>query len=126
MTGQPRILFVDDEPSIVESFTFAARFAGVEVEGFTQPSEALARFRSEPGAFRALITDFTMADMGCIDFIALIRGIRPDMPVHICTGNAEHDIAEAVRGLSIGRILFKPFDFDELERFLREILGPMG
>lgn len=126
MTGQPRILFLDDEPSIVESFVFAARFAGVEAEGFTEPAEALARFRSEPRAFRALITDFTMADMGCVDFITRIRGIRPDMPVHICTGNAEHDIVEAVRGLAIGRILFKPFDFDELERFLREILGPIG
>jgi DNA-binding NtrC family response regulator len=64
--------------------------------------------------------------MGCVDFISRVRGIRPDMPVHICTGNAEHDIAEAVRGLPIGRILFKPFDFEELERFLRDILGPMG
>jgi DNA-binding NtrC family response regulator len=126
VTGSPRILFVDDEPAIVESFIFAARFAGVEAEGFTQPSEALARFRAEPGAFRAIITDFTMADMGCVDFIARVRAIRADMPVHICTGNAEHDIAEAVRGLAVGRILFKPFDFDELERFLRDILGLTG
>lgn len=125
MNDSPRILFLDDEAAIVETFAFAARFAGVEAEGFTRPAEALERLRNDPGAFRAIITDFTMADMSCAEFISRVRVIRPDMPVHLCTGNAEHDFVEAVRGLSIGRILFKPFDFDALEKFLRDILRPM-
>lgn len=121
-----RILFVDDEPDIVDVFALAARFAGFEAEGFSRPSLALDRFRSDPDSIAAVITDFTMAEMPCAEFIARLRQIRPDVPVHLCTGNAEHEIKEAARSLAVGKVIYKPFDFETLEAFLRDALRPGG
>jgi two-component system cell cycle sensor histidine kinase/response regulator CckA len=124
MSEMRRVLFLDDEAAIVEAFTIAAEFAGVQVEGFTRAAAALERFRSDPLSFRAVITDFTMADMACADFLSGIRGISPGIGVYLCTGNAEHEIEEAARNMSVAKVLYKPFDYLGLEAFLREILPP--
>jgi CheY-like chemotaxis protein len=119
MTAGSRILFVDDEPAIVEACVLAASLAGYEVEGFSRPGEALDRFRADPQGYRAILTDYTMADMSCGEFLARVRAIRRDIPVYLCTGNAEHEIQEAARALDVSGVLYKPFDFETLETFLR-------
>ncbi len=126
MTGGSRILFVDDEPAIVEACVLAASLAGYTVEGFSRPAEALERYRADPRGYRAILTDYTMAEMSCADFLARVRVIRPDIPIYLCTGNAEHEIQEAARALAVSGVLYKPFDFEALENFLRDNLPLEG
>lgn len=126
MTAGSRILFVDDEPAIVEACVLAASLAGYLVEGFSRPAEALERYRADPRGYRALLTDYTMAEMSCADFLARVRAIRSDIPIYLCTGNAEHEIQEAARALAVSGVLYKPFDFEALETFLRDNLPLEG
>lgn len=125
-SGLPRILFLDDEADIVDAFVVAAQLSGIEARGFVHPLRALECFRRESPTFRAVITDFTMPDMNCSDFVAALRDVRPDVPIHLCTGNAEHDILQAAERLGVRSILYKPFDVDALEAFLGAILGTAG
>src|SRR3954469_1998527 len=97
-----RMLFVDDEPAIPETPVLAAGIAGYLVEGCSRPIEALERFRADPEGYLAVLTDYTMAEMSCADFLARIRAIRSDVPVYLCTGNAEHEIRDAARALAVG------------------------
>jgi DNA-binding response OmpR family regulator len=126
MTTTSRIFFLDDEPAIVEACVLAAGIAGYAVEGCSRPADALKRFEADPFGYLAILTDYTMAEMTCADFLARIRAIRADVPVYLCTGNAEHEIREAARTLAVGRVLYKPFDFDTLAAFLRDVLPPRG
>lgn len=124
--GLLRVLFLDDEADIVDAFVVAAQMAGIEAKGFVDPHRALDCFRKEAATFRAVITDFTMQPMTCADFIGGLRAIRPDIDIHLCTGNAEHDIVRTAERLGVGAILYKPFDFETLEGFLGRIAGPEG
>ena len=124
--GLPRVLFLDDEADIVDAFVVAAQLSGIEARGFVNPLHALECFRKESTAFRAVITDYTRPQMNCSDFVAALRGVRPDIPIHLCTGNAEHEIQHAADRLGIRSILYKPFDFEALEAFLVAIMGSTG
>lgn len=125
-SGLPRVLFLDDEADIVDAFVVAAQLSGIEARGFVHPRSALECFRKESSSFRAVITDFTMPQMNCSDFVAALRGIRPDIPIHLCTGNAEHEILQVAERLGVRSILYKPFDFEALEAFLNAIMGSAG
>jgi DNA-binding NtrC family response regulator len=113
-----RILFVDDEPDIIAAFTLSLQMMGWETEGHSQPASALERFKADPRAFAFVITDFTLPQMACADFVSRLRAIRPEIPIHLCTGNAEHEIQEAASAMGVRHVLYKPFDFDGLERFI--------
>ena len=120
------VLFLDDESGIVETFMVAGEVAGFDILGFSKPDKALDRFRQEPRSFRAVITDYTMQEMSCADFIARIQEIRGDVPILLCTGNAEHEIQEVAGTLGVRSVLYKPFDYETLEAFLNAIPGARG
>lgn len=122
----PRVLFVDDEPDIVAAITLSLEMMAWEVAGFTSPGAALRRFEADPDAFDCVITDYTLPEMACAEFIARLRAIRPGLSIHLCTGNAEHEIQEAAAQLGVQHILYKPFDFQELDRFLSGLSGAEG
>jgi DNA-binding NtrC family response regulator len=125
--GAPgKVLFMDDEPDIVEAFGLALGMMGYQSLGFTDPGKALAAFEADRGGILAVITDFTMPQMPCAEFIRRLRIIRPDVPIHLCTGNAQHEIQEAATDLAIKSILYKPFDYQTLEAFIGRLKEPQS
>ncbi len=61
--GSERILFVDDEPAIIELAGYRLSAEGYEVESHTSSLAALEAFRDHPQAFDLVITDQTMPGM---------------------------------------------------------------
>lgn len=118
-----RVLFVDDETEIVAAFVLSLEILGWQGEGFTSPISALKSLAANPGGYDCVITDFTFPEMSCADFVAKARLLRPEIPIHLCTGNAVHEIQEAAAKLGITHVLYKPFDFGSLEKFLADISG---
>lgn len=116
-----RVLFVDDEAEIVSAFVLSLEILGCRGDGHTSPAAALKSLAADPGAYDCVITDFSFHEMTCAEFVAKARLLRPDIPIHLCTGNAVHEIQEAAGKLGIAHILYKPFDFGSLEKFLAEI-----
>ena len=62
-TGSERILFVDDEPSLVNMVRQILERLGYQIETRLNPIEALALFRSKPDQFDLVITDMAMPEM---------------------------------------------------------------
>ena len=85
-TGAERILFVDDEESLVEVGEEILAELGYEVMSQTSSAEALALLRDDPSRFDVVITDQTMPELTGLELAKEILAIRPDLPVILCTG----------------------------------------
>jgi len=121
-TGTERILFVDDEPTLVKVAGRILEGLGYEVETKINPIEALDLFRSGPDRFDLVITDMTMPKMTGQKLAKKILDIRPDMPIILCTGFSEK-ISEANIGeLDINAFVIKPFVTHNFALTIRKVL----
>ena len=100
-TGNERILFVDDEKSILYAGRNTLERLGYQVEVRQNPVEALELFRANPDQFDLVITDMTMPKMTGDRLVQKILKIRPDMPIIISTGFHENIDEEKARQIGI-------------------------
>jgi PAS domain S-box-containing protein len=121
-TGKERVLFVDDEESIVRMGTQRLERLGYKVESTTSPIEALDLFRSKPDQFDLVITDLTMPKFTGDKLVKEILNIRPDMPIIICTGFSKKMDRDKAREIGAAGYLEKPHEKRSLARMVRQIL----
>lgn len=95
---------------------------GYRVQAFTSSTEALARFRKNPGDFDLVITDLTMPSMTGIDLAGAILKIRPDMPIILCTGLAEQEVHDRAEAMGVRGFLSKPLSVRDLALTVRQVL----
>jgi len=86
--GYERVLFVDDEPGIVEVGQKALEYLGYEVVVRTSSLEALELFRAKADQFDLVITDMTMPNLTGDKLAQKLLQIRPGIPIILCTGLA--------------------------------------
>jgi PAS domain S-box-containing protein len=118
-----RILFVDDEHSIVFITSRMLRRLGYTVTGFTNPLEALAAFQSNPDQFDLVVTDMSMPYMDGPRLIGEIQKIRPELPIVMTTGYIRPEDVESAKRLGIEDLILKPNTINELSQALHEILA---
>ena len=119
--GHERILFVDDEPSIVEFNKQRLERLGYTVEIKTDPVAALALFVSNPDAFDLVMTDMTMPHMTGDALARRLLKIRPDIPIILCTGFSARMSEEKAMGSGIKKYIEKPIEMGNLARSIREV-----
>ncbi|GAB4222104.1 MAG: hypothetical protein Kow0062_17980 [Acidobacteriota bacterium] len=117
------VLVVDDEQPLVELMSTMLRSIGYRVEAFTDPGQALAAFRSDPGQWDLVITDQTMPGLTGDALATEMLSARPELPIVLCTGFSETIDEERARALGIGGFLMKPFTMEALVRQI-EALRP--
>ncbi len=123
-TGKERILVVDDEEPQLQSVTHMLEKLGYNVVAKTDSLEALDVFRAESGAFDLVITDQTMPKMTGEKLAKSILGIRPDIPIILCTGFSEIIDADEAKALGIREFVMKPFTVREMAEKIRKVLAP--
>jgi two-component system cell cycle sensor histidine kinase/response regulator CckA len=121
-TGNERILFVDDEDSMVELNQQRLERLGYGVTGVGDPMEALALFRSEPKSFDLIITDMTMPHLTGDKLAQEILKIRPDVPIILCTGYSDKISEENAREFGIRKYIEKPIEMETLAKAVRDVL----
>jgi PAS domain S-box-containing protein len=121
-SGRERILFVDDEPSLVEIGRDMLQHLGYEVVTFSSSIEALDAFRARPDRFDLVITDMTMPQMTGEHLAQALIETRPDLPVILCTGYTERITEEMASALGIKGFLLKPLSAHDLAKKIRDIL----
>ncbi|MBW2247936.1 MAG: response regulator [Deltaproteobacteria bacterium] len=121
-TGKERMLFVDDEESIVKMGRQRLERLGYKVESITSSLDALDLFRSKPDQFDLVITDLTMPKMTGDKLVKEILNIRPEMPIIICTGFSEKMDGEKAREIGASGYLEKPHEKSDLARMVRQVL----
>lgn len=121
-TGSERILFIDDEKSIVDMARGILVRLGYQVETKISPIEALELFRSKPDHFDLVITDMAMPNMTGDILVKKILTIRPDIPTILCTGFSERISEETANGVGIKAFLSKPLIMHEFAVTVRKVL----
>ena len=120
--GSERILFMDDEKSLVNLNHQRLERLGDTVKSTTKPVEALEWFRADPDQFDVIITDMTMLRMTGDKLTAEVLKIRPHMPVIICTGYSQRMSAKKAEALGVRKYIEKPIGARNLAAVLREVL----
>jgi PAS domain S-box-containing protein len=121
-----RILFVDDEVTVAKSVRLLLERLGYKVTIFTNPGQALAKFRASPDEFAAVITDFQMPGMTGGDLAKKILALRPKLPVFVASGFAGKMTTETMRAEGVADFLHKPFALAALAETLAHTFGPAG
>lgn len=115
-----RILAVDDEPVILDSFRKILVLAGFAVDTVETGQEALALVRKNDYDF--VFTDLKMPGMDGLDVAKGVHHLRPDIDIAIITGYAT--VESAVDAMRFGAVDYvqKPFTEDELVEFVDRLL----
>jgi CheY-like chemotaxis protein len=115
-----RILAVDDEPVILDSFRKILVVDGYSVDTVETGQEALGLVQRNDYDF--VFTDLKMPGMDGVEVVRGVKHLRPDTDVAVITGYAT--IESAVQTMSHGAIDYvqKPFTAEELSQFARRLL----
>jgi two-component system cell cycle sensor histidine kinase/response regulator CckA len=121
--GNERILFVDDEPAIVDIGKQMLERLGYKVEVRTSPIESLEAFKAQPEKFDLVITDMTMPKMTGDELAKELMAIRPNIPIILCTGFSERITEESAKEIGIRAFSMKPFVMRDLSSTIRKVLN---
>ena len=118
--GGPRILYLDDDESLVFLVGRLLARRGFQVSGYTDQREALDALRADAGAFDLVVTDYNMPGMSGLDVAREVRAIRPDLPVAIASGFIDETLRADAEGAGVRELIFKASAVEDLcEAFVR-------
>lgn len=112
MPLQPRLLLVDDDPSMCELLHVRLAKRGFDAPWQTSATRALKQLGAE--AFDVVITDMRMAEMGGLELCDRIVSNHPETHVVLMTAHACVDAAVAALRARAHDFLVKPFEIDAL------------
>ncbi len=121
--GYERILFVDDEQPLVEIGKQMLERLGYKVDTRTSSIEALNLFKADPSRFDLVITDIVMPNMTGDRLSDKLIGIRPDIPIVLCTGYSEKFTHKHASEKGIEAFLMKPLVMQDLASTVRQALS---
>jgi PAS domain S-box-containing protein len=121
-TGCERILFIDDEESLVEMGKEILAELGYDVTSRMSSREALSLLQKDPSRFDLVITDQTMPDITGIELVKEILALRADMPIIMCTGFSHLVDADRAKSAGIRAFAMKPLTKREIARTIRKVL----
>jgi PAS domain S-box-containing protein len=121
LIGNERILFVDDEADIRDLVKLTLEGLGYRIDVAKNGLEALERLKADISFYDAVITDYTMPGMTGLALAHEVKGLRPALPVILCTGYNESHPGSKLSGLELDGFLSKPFTLRELSSMIRGI-----
>src|ERR1035438_4646086 len=115
-----RILAVDDEAVVLDSFRRILVLEGFSVDTVEHGPEALGLVQRNDYDF--VFTDLKMPDMDGVEVVKAVKHLRPDVDVVVVTGYGS--IETAVQTLQQGACEYvqKPFTADELGEFAKKLV----
>jgi PAS domain S-box-containing protein len=121
--GYGRILFVDDDETVLSMGREILESFGYTVVTGTNGRRALDTFEQNPSDFDVLVTDYSMPEMNGHELIRHVLEIRQDLPAILCSGYMEKIEGESLKELGHAAFLAKPLDWHELSRTIQEEIG---
>lgn len=104
----PRLLYVEDDPLILELGVTAFEDAGFVVAAFSSPGDALTALGAAETPFRAMVTDIDLGSQ--TDGWQIARHARerfPDLPIVYVSGGSSNDWA--AQGVPGSVMIVKPY-----------------
>jgi signal transduction histidine kinase/CheY-like chemotaxis protein len=123
VTGNGRILLVDDDVALLRTAGEMLEMLGYDVETAATASDALAALRADPDGFEAVITDQAMPMMTGVELAREIRALRPLLPVILVTGFSDEVTQYNAASHGLSGFLTKPYRSSDLGTALQVVLG---
>ena len=120
--GTDSILFVDDDPALVQLGAEILDSLGYRVTVEQNPQAALQRLRETPQSFDLLITDQTMPGLTGDRLAGEAMRLRPGLPVILCTGYSDLIHEQQALDSGIRAFLQKPITHARLAETVRWVL----
>jgi CheY-like chemotaxis protein len=120
--GTERLLFVDDEPALIDAGQEMLASLGYRVTACTSSEEALNHFKANPERFDLVITDLNMPGMTGDRLAQEIMRLRPVTPVILFTGYSDRVSRKRFIEMGIQDCLMKPLTRKDLAASIRRIL----
>jgi CheY-like chemotaxis protein len=120
--GNERILFVDDEATLVDLGQQMLEHLGYKIDGKTSSIDALDAFRARPDDYDLIMTDKTMPNLTGFDLAKECKDIRQDIPIVLCTGFSESTLLLRAGSMGISEIIMKPLLMRDLAEVIRRVL----
>jgi CheY-like chemotaxis protein len=123
LSGQERILLVDDDRALLTVTKDILSRLGYTVDAFTEPQLALAAFREKPSNWDLIVTDRAMPRIPGEVLAREMKALRPDLPILMLSGfiSAEEDASVTAHG--VNAIVSKPVLPDEMGAIVRSVLA---
>jgi CheY-like chemotaxis protein len=115
-----RILAVDDESIVLDSFRRILVLEGYSVDTVETGQEALGLVQRNTYDF--VFTDLKMPSMTGVEVVKAVKHLRPDVDVVVITGYASIDTAVETLQHGACEYVQKPFTAEELSEFARKLL----
>ncbi len=123
ISGSGHILLVDDEAPITNMLAQMLEGLGYRVSVKNNSMEALHLFREQPSGFDLVITDQTMPHLTGTQLAKFMIGLRPSLPVILCSGFCETLTEDDMRSFGIRRFVGKPICFSEFSHIVHQVMG---
>lgn len=121
--GHGRILFVDDDETILSMGRELLESFGYTVVTANNGLRALEILKLKPDGFDALVTDYSMPEINGHEVIKRALEIRDSLPAILCSGYMEKVEGEDLRELGHAAYMGKPVDWKELSRTVQQEIG---
>ena len=119
-TPRGRILAVDDEPVVLDSFRKILVLDGFSVDTVENGPEALGLVQRRDYDF--VFTDLKMPGMDGVEVVKAVKHLRPDVDVAVITGYGTIETAVATMAHGAVDYVQKPFTAEELSEFALKLL----
>lgn len=123
MEGKANVLFIDDEPMLVDIGRMMLEKLGYRVTALDTPLAGLNLIASEPDRFDIVITDMTMPDILGTQLADRIKQLNPDLPVVLATGFSNIVQTQKANPGGIDAVLPKPITMGSLSQTLYQLLN---
>jgi PAS domain S-box-containing protein len=121
--GTERIMVIDDEENIVKYLRRTLAKHGYRITVYTNGLQALQDFSKRPKDFDLVITDMAMPYMNGAELTQKLLGLRPDLPIILCSGYSELINKEKAKTMGIAEYLEKPVATADLLNTIRNVLN---
>jgi putative nucleotidyltransferase with HDIG domain len=110
---RPRVVYVDDEPFVLNAFRRMVSISGFEPITFATPGEALAWLTAQPvngpDAVEVVCSDYRMPEMTGLEFLAAAKRVAPGALRVLITAHHDFDMAVDAFEVGIFRLIPKPW-----------------
>lgn len=121
MSGQLRVMLVDDDDSVREVLAEMLGNRGWAVGTFSDAESAIEELRLSADRYDVLVSDINMPGLSGMDLLSKAKEAAPGIPVVMITGYPSIDVAVEAMKIGATDFLTKPFRAEELEMVIRKV-----
>ena len=120
------ILVVDDEESLRSLMADALQTEGATVLQAVDGEDGIEQFNEHREDIDAIVLDLTMPKLSGEEVFRQIKSTRPGLPIILCSGYTQEDVAKQFVGVELDGFIEKPFTPSQLIGMLRTALSEDG